>query len=130
MRISKQARRNAKELFRLCLVNGLLDETRVRDAVQKVLAAKPRGYLGIMSHFQRLLKLELDRRSALVESAAPLDADLQAGVRDSLGRLYGTGLTFTFRQTPQLLGGMRLKVGSDVFDSSVQARLNALLESF
>lgn len=130
MRITKQARRDAKVLFRACLVNGLLDEAKVRDVAQKVVAAKPRGYFGILSHFQRLVKLELDRRSARIESAVPLGADLQAGVRASLGRMYGPGLTFDFRQNAALIGGMRVKVGSDVYDGSIQARLNALVESF
>lgn len=130
MRITKQARRDAKVLFRACLVNGLLDEARVRDVAQKVVAAKPRGYFGILSHFQRLVKLELDRRSARIESAVPLGADLQAGVQASLGRMYGPGLTFDFRQNAALIGGMRVKIGSDVYDGSIQARLNALVESF
>lgn len=130
MRITKQARRDAKILFRACLVNGLLDEAKVRDVAQKVVAAKPRGYFGILGHFQRLVKLELDRRSARIESAVPLGADLQAGVQASLGQMYGPGLTFDFRQNAALIGGMRVKVGSDVYDGSIQARLNALMESF
>ena len=72
MKISKQARRDAKQLFRCCCVNGLLDEGKVRQVVQQVIAAKPRGYLAILSHFERLLKLDLDRRTARVESPAPL----------------------------------------------------------
>ena len=129
MRISKQARRSAKQLFRVCLANGLLDEARVRSAVQQVLAARPRGYVGMLSHFQRLVKLELDRRRARIESAVPLGADLQAGVQANLGRVYGPGLAFDFSHNPGLIGGMRIKVGSDVYDGSVQARLNALVES-
>ena len=35
-----------------------------------------------------------------------------------------------FAQNPALIGGMRIKVGSDVYDGSVQARLAALQESF
>ena len=31
MKINKQAKREAKQLFRFCLVNGLLDENRVRQ---------------------------------------------------------------------------------------------------
>ena len=130
MKTSKQARRSAKQLFRACLANGLLDEARVRSAVQQVVAARPRGYVGMLSHFQRLVKLELERRSARIESAVPLGADLQAGVQATLGRVYGPGLTFDFRQSAALIGGMRIKVGSDVYDGSVQARLNALVESF
>jgi len=130
MRISKQTRRDAKQLFRICLVNSLLDENRVRQAVQRVVAAKPRGYLAILSHFERLVKIELARRTAKVETAAPLTPDLQANVQASLSRAYGPGLNISFAQNPELIGGLRIKVGSDVYDGSVKARLTALEEQF
>jgi F-type H+-transporting ATPase subunit delta len=130
MKISKQAKRNAKELFRTSLVNGLLDENRVRQVVQKVLAAKPRGYLATLTHFERLLRLGIERRTARIESAVPLAADLQSQVRGSLERVYGAGLKISFTENPALIGGMRIKVGSDVYDGSVQGRLAALQESF
>jgi F-type H+-transporting ATPase subunit delta len=130
MKTSKLARREAKELFRSCLVNGLLDENRVRQAVAQVLTARPRGFIAILSHFQRLVKLDLERRAAKIESAIPLAEDLKSSVRASLGRVYGPGLNISFSQNPSLLGGMRIKVGSDVYDGSVQARLAALQESF
>jgi F-type H+-transporting ATPase subunit delta len=130
MKISKQAKREAKELFRCCVVQGLLDDNKTRQAVQMVLQAKPRGYLAILSHFARLVKLDIERRTARIESAVPLPADLQAQVQTSLAGVYGRGLDISFTQNPALLGGMRIKVGCDVFDGSVQARLAALEESF
>ena len=130
MRISKQARRGAKQLFRICLVNGLLDENRARQAVQRVVAAKPRGYLAILSHFERLVTIDLERRTAKVESAAPLAPDLQANVQAGLFRSYGPGLDISFAQNPDLIGGLRIKIGSDVYDGSVKARLAALEEQF
>ncbi len=130
MKISKQARREAKELFRTCQVNGLLDEGRVRQVVQRVLAAKPRGYLAILSRFQRLVKLDIERRTARIESAATLTTDLQDALQTSLRRVYGPGLNISFAQEQSLIGGMRIKVGSDVYDGSIQARLKALQESF
>src|SRR5690349_7803790 len=98
MKITKQARREAKELFRSCLQNGLLDEDKARRAVQLVLEAKPRGYVAILSHFQRLIKLDIERRTARIESALPLPADLQASVQASLSRAYGPGLNTGFVQ--------------------------------
>ena len=129
MKISKQARRDAKELFRTCTVNGLLDENRVRPSVQQVVLRKPRGYFAILSHFQRLVKLELARRTAKIESAAVLPDSLRESVRGNLNRVYGAGLGIAFAENPSLIGGMRVQVGSDVFDGSVQARLAALQES-
>src|SRR5258707_2405841 len=130
MKVSKQAKRESKALFRSCTISGMLDENRVRQAVRLVLESKPRGYMAILGHFQRLVKLDLDRRSARIESAAPLPSDLQGTVQMGLTRVYGKGLNFSFTQNPALLGGMRIKVGSDVYDGSVQARLAALQESF
>jgi F-type H+-transporting ATPase subunit delta len=94
--------------------------------VQQVIASKPRGYVAILSHFQRLVKLDLDRRTARVESAVPLAEPQQASIRSNLARRYGEGLVFAFTQNPGLIGGLRVQVGSDVFDGSVEARLAGL----
>lgn len=130
MKINKQSRREAKALFRSCVKDGLLQDALVRSAVQGILESKPRGYQAVLSHFQRLLRLDLDRRSARIESAVSLTPELEAKVRSDLARVYGPGLNISFGQNPNLIGGMRVKVGSDVYDGSVQARLAALQESF
>ncbi len=130
MKISKQERRDAKELFRSCQVNGVLDEGRIRQVVSKVIAAKPRGYVAILSQFARLVKLDLDRRAALVESAVALSEPQQAAVKANLTQRYGAGLIYSFAQNAGLLGGLRVQVGSDVFDGSVKARLASMEESF
>lgn len=130
MKISRQARREAKQLFLSCRADGLLDEAKARQAVERVLALKPRGYLAILSHFQRLVGLDLERRTARVESALPLTVAQQNAVTAGLTERYGTGLRIAFGLEPTLLGGLRIKVGSDVFDGSVQARLSALDASF
>ena len=130
MKISKQSRRDAKQLFRSCVNNGLLDENRVRQAVDSVIALKPRGYVAILSHLQRLVKLDVDRRTAKVDSAVALSPEAAAAVQSSLGAKYGAGLNITFSQNPALLGGLRIQVGSDVYDGSVRARLDNLRETF
>ena len=130
MKISKQARRDAKQLYRFCRVNAVLDEGRVRQAVQQVIATKPRGYFAILSHFQRLVKLDVERRTARIQSPLPLAEPQQASIQANLTRRYGAGLLFAFTQNPGLIGGLRVQIGSDVFDGSVQARLADLEASF
>jgi F-type H+-transporting ATPase subunit delta len=130
MKATKQLRREAKQLFRLCLVKGLLDEVRVRQVVQRILEAKRRGGLVLLSHFQRLVKLESAQRTAEVDSAAPLPDDLRTRVLSSLERVYGPGISTAFLPNPALIGGMRIKVGSDVYDGTVRARLVVLQKSF
>src|SRR5687768_9704412 len=123
MKITKQARRDAKELFRSTFVNGVMDETKVRTAVRMIIEVKPRGYVAILEHFKRLVKLEQDRRSAKIESAVPLSPEQQSGVSSSLEKIYGRGLNLAFEVNPSLVGGLRVRVGSDVYDGTVAARL-------
>jgi len=127
---SKQARREAKQVFRLCFINGRMDEDRVRQVVQGVIGAKRRGYLLLLAQFQRLVKVERDRHTADVESAVPLPPDLQASVQSGLEGLHGPGLDIRFAHRPELIGGMRVKVGSDVYDGSVLSGLAALGKRF
>src|SRR5712691_2908564 len=130
MKISKRARRDAKQVFRSCVLNGLLDDDRVRQTVQQIIAQKPRGYLAILTHFQRLVKLDVARRTARIESPVQLPETLQVGVQTNLARKYGPGLTVSFTQNADLIGGLRVQVGSDVYDSSIRARLAELADRF
>jgi F-type H+-transporting ATPase subunit delta len=126
MKTTKQVRREARQLVRLCLVNGSLDELRVRRVVQGILQSKRRGGHAVLTRFVRLVRLDLSEHSAEVESATSLPADLQASVLDDLERAYGSGISTSFSLNPALIGGMRIRVGSDVYDGSVKAGLAAL----
>jgi len=130
MKTNKQAGREARELFRSCVVNGLLDARRVGQVVQRVTESKRRGYLAVLSRFRRLVKLDLERHTAEIQSAVPLPEDLRARVKSGLERIYGPGIDIHFSHRPSLIGGMRVKVGSDVYDGSVQAELAALERGF
>jgi F-type H+-transporting ATPase subunit delta len=130
MKTNKQAVQEARQLFRLCLLDGRLDEDRVRLVVQKVLQSRRRGYLMLLRRFLKLLKLEYERHAAKIESAVSLSTDLQDRVRMGLESVYGSGLTTLFTQNPVLIGGIRIKVGSDVYDNSVRSALAALARRF
>ena len=130
MKITKKQKREAKQLYRVCLVNGLLDENRVRQVVQRVIATGERDSPPILAHFLRLVKLDSAEHTARIESAILLPVDLQTIVQSELTQRYGPGLTSTFVESPELIGGMRIQVGCDVYDGSVRARLKELAKSF
>lgn len=126
MKISKEARRTSRQLFRICFADGKLDEARVRSVVALVTEKKPRGYIGVLSNFARLLRGEFERQNAVVESATPISDDMRFQLKAGLAKKYGRELALQFQVVPELLGGIRVKVGSDVWDGSVKARLEAL----
>ncbi len=130
MKTTKQIRREAKRLYRLCVVDGLLDEGRTRQVVQRIIEARRRGTSALLSEFQRLVKLDSARHTAEIESATPLPVELRESIQADVARKYGPGIRASFAVNPALVGGMRIKVGSDVYDGSLLARLAALEKDF
>jgi F-type H+-transporting ATPase subunit delta len=126
MKTIKQLRREARRLFRLCLVDGSLDEERVRRVVRGVLDLNRRGSRHLLSQFLRFVKLERSLHIAEVESAAELTADVKASVLSGLEQAYGPGIRISFAENAALIGGMRIRVASDIYDGSVKAGLAAL----
>jgi len=125
-----RVKREARRLLHLCVVNGQLDEERVRELVPTVIASHRSGSLAVLTRFQRLLRLERGRHSATIGSAAALPADIRADLEWGLTRQYGQGLAINYELDPDLIGGLRIQVGSDVYDGSVKGRLAALAHHF
>jgi F-type H+-transporting ATPase subunit delta len=84
----------------------------------------------ILSRLHRLVKMDLEQHAARVESAVALTAGLQADVMNEIKKKYGAGVSISFAQNPALIGGLRIQVGSDLYDGSLKMRLQKLEESF
>ena len=93
--------------------------------VKSMVEKKPRNYIKVLESYQRLLRLELEKRSATIESASELSPRIGTKIVANLKRKYGNELTTEFVVNPDLIGGMRIRVGSDVWDGSVRNRLAA-----
>jgi len=98
--------------------------------VQQVIDAGRPGSLNLLTRFQRLVRLDRAAHGATVESVTPLPADVRASIEEGLARIYGRGVDTTYTANPTLLGGVRITVGSDVYDGSVHGRLAALEARF
>ena len=126
MKSTRRTRRAARQLFRLCLTDGRLDEDRVRQVARRIAESGRRGGPAVLSDLKRLVRLDHDRHTAVVESATGLNEELREDVKAGLTRVYGPALETSFEENPALIGGMRIRVGSDVYDGSVRRRLEAL----
>ena len=129
MKVSKVAQSTARRIFRLCSKDGQVNEKHLKVAIKKLAEEKPRDYRGMLQALRRLLRAELAAKQVTVESAVELNETTSNKVKKSLKGQYGKDLNFDFKVTPELLGGMRIRVGNDLFDGSVKARLERLQES-
>jgi len=130
MKISKAATAAARRLFGLCQTDGIFNEAKLRTVISRLIESKPRDYRAILLSIQRLTRLEFERREVMIESAVALDAATKERVVTGLAKQYGPDLVVQYQINPTLLGGLRIRVGNDVFDGSVQGRLTRLASAF
>ncbi len=126
MKIPKEARKLSRTLYRASFTNGRLDKAKVGAVVQHIVTSKPRHYLAVLRNYQRLLRMELERRHAVIESAVALDQATSDKIVADLKARYGDDITTELKVTPELIGGLRVRIGSDVWDGSIAGRLAAL----
>jgi F-type H+-transporting ATPase subunit delta len=68
-------------------------------------------------------------RVARVTTAVPLAEKERVGVEDTLTARFGSGLEFEFLVDESILGGIIARVGDEIIDDSIAAKLAALRES-
>ena len=128
MKTNKEIRRLSREMLRVSFTDGQLDRGKVASLVQSLIEKKPRHCIDILQNYKRLLRLEIEKRHATIESAVELSPEVREQIVSNLKRKYGTDLTIKFVVNPQLIGGMRVRLGSNVWDGSVQNRLQRLAQ--
>ena len=126
MKVRKETRQLARALLRASFTDGQLDNGRVSSVVQSLISKKPRDYIKVLEDYKNLLRLELEKRHARIEIASELDDETRSKILATLKKKYGNDLTTEFVNNPALLGGVRIRVGSDVWDGSVRNRLQRL----
>ena len=130
MKINKEIRRLSREMVRASFTDGQLDSGKIAALVESLIAKSPRNCIRILQNYKRLLRLEIEKRHARIESASELSAETNSRILQNLKRKYGRNLTTEFGVNRELLGGMRIRVGSDVWDGSVRHRLERLQQQF
>jgi len=126
MKINKEIRQLSREMLRASFTDGQLDPDRISSVIESVITRKPRNYMNVLKNYKRLLRLEVEKRRARIETASEMGPATQSEVVTNLKKKYGSDLTPEFVVNPELLGGMRIRVGSDVWDGSVRNRLEQL----
>lgn len=125
MKITRQARRQAKALSRLCFRGGTFDPDRARRIVAALFDRKPRGYLSIAHRLRQLFAYQVAEKTFSIETAVPLP-DQGASLFAALEARYGPALDKRYSVRPDLIGGIRIRKGSTVWDGSIAQRLQTL----
>ncbi len=126
MRADKKTKLLAKQLFKLSLVNGAVSPEQVAGVLGWVERTAPRQAIALLKLYHGYIATELAKSRALVEHAGPVtDATLRM-IEGAMTQKYKRPITASARPNPALLAGLRVRVGSDVYESSVAGQLAAL----
>lgn len=114
---------------------GLLDAILKRQGGSKLL----RNFLAVLIDHDRIgsvgeiveqFKKELDRRQGITEarvsSARELSSAEKKSLEQQLAEVTGMAVRATYSEDAALLGGVTVRVGSMVYDGSVQGRLERM----
>jgi F-type H+-transporting ATPase subunit delta len=120
---------------------GAEDKGKALTAVAKAAGVHPltAKFLGLLAHNNRasalpavtkaFLELAARKRGAIaaeVVSAVPLSEAQAQGVAAALRQALGKDPEMTVRVDPALLGGLKVRVGSRLYDASLKSRLDTL----
>jgi len=130
MKTPRQVEREARVLWQASLADGDLDPDRARVVVDQTIRSNRTGSVMVLKRFLRRVRLDAARHMAEVTTAVPLDDRIRADVEHTLAVQYGGPVTTSFVVDQALIGGMRVKVGSDLYDGSVKGGLDALESRF
>ncbi len=123
---AKQIQLLARQLFKLSIVDGVVSPDRVAGVLQYVEKHSPAHSVLALRAYRRLIATELAKSEALVEHAGPVSAPALAAIASTMTRKYSRPVTAASRSNPALLAGLRVRVGDDVYESSVASQLAAL----
>lgn len=126
MKINKEIRQISREMLRASFTDDQLDRGKIASLTQSMIEKRPRHLVEVLQQYKRLLRLEIEKRHARIESASELSPQAAFDIGARLKRKYGEDLTTEFVVDPTLLGGLRVRVGSDVWDGTLRNRLQRL----
>jgi F-type H+-transporting ATPase subunit delta len=83
-----------------------------------------RSFTGALTRLVELAADRRDRQVAYVTVAAPLSDEEERRLGARLSEMYGREVSVKQTVNPEVLGGVSVRVGSDLYDGTVLRRLN------
>jgi F-type H+-transporting ATPase subunit delta len=122
----KQIQQLARLLFRLSVVDGTISPERVAGVLDYVAAHRPANPVSVLRAYHRLVAASLARSRAVVEHAGTVSDGTLQTISAAMSRRYGRPVSAVALPDPGLVAGLRVRVGDDVYESSIAAQLAQL----
>jgi len=105
------------------LLDGRASDVTVRLAVMALSGFGGRGFEASLGRLVELAAERRERTVAYVVVAVPPTEAEEQRLADSLARMYGRQVSLKVEVRPEIIGGVSVRVGSDLYDGTVLRRL-------
>lgn len=122
----KQVQQLARQFFKLSVVDGALSTERVTGVLEYIEKHRPPNTVAVLKVYARLVAAEVARGQAVVEHAGSIGETALAQIGAAMTRKYARPVVPVAKANPALLAGLRVRVGDDVYESSVASQLAQL----
>jgi len=122
----KQIQQLARQFFKMSVVQGELSADRVAGVLQYIEKHRPPNSLAVLKAYRRLIAFEVARGQAVIEHAGSVNDSLLTNIEADMTRKYRRRITSVAHRNDALIAGVRVRVGDDVYESSVAGQLATL----
>ncbi len=116
----------ARQLFRLSLDGGRVSPERVGGVLAWVDKHRPSSASALLRAYRRLIGAELGRHRAVIEYAGDLAPSAFTAIAEAMSKRFDRSIEPVPVPQPDLIAGMRVRVGDCVFENSIVSQLAAL----
>lgn len=116
----------AHQLFELSLDSGQISAERVAGVLAWVDKHRPANASAVLRTYRHLVATDLARRRAVIEYAGEIAPTVFASIAAAMSRRYGRTIEPVPVARPELIAGLRVRVGDNVFENNVVSQLAAL----
>jgi F-type H+-transporting ATPase subunit delta len=117
------------------MVHLSLDEARrpsperVGAVLQAITRKPPRQLKTLLKLYLYYIKREIRNSEAVVEYSGAVGENVLREIESIFSARYGRAISALGRETPDLIAGVRVSVGDDVYDASIDGHLKNLAQS-
>ena len=123
---NKSAQLLARQLLNMSVVDDVVSVEHVEGVLAYLKKHTPANPLQVLQAYKTLIARELAKSHAVVEHAGPVADGVLRSIEGAFTQKYKRQVTASARHNAGLIAGLRMRIGDDVYESSVAGQLEQL----
>jgi F0F1-type ATP synthase delta subunit len=119
----------AKSLVEISLKDGDVCGKRVREVLKALAANQPRNCKSLLRMYKKYVDRKIASYTAYIEHAGPISNNITYSVKKFIEEEIDRSVDIDSKETPELIAGLRVTIGDNVYENSIDYRLSPLADT-